>query len=275
MNRVLHPLAWWIWAGAIAIGIARASSVYLALSTVAAVAIVVSRKAEIAPWSKSFRWTLKLGLWIIAIRTLTGIVIGVPSAGRTIFTIPQIPLPTWMPGIRIGGSVTAERFLATAHDGIILASIVAVLGAAASLASPHRLLRSIPVMVYEFGVAVVIATSVLPQLVSSSARIRQAQRLRGQNVRGFRGWRRLALPLLEDALARSLDLAAAMDSRGYGFSRRRSKYRPDTWRLSEYLLCVAGVAAIAFPDTILIAALLALLAVPSQRVNYQEIQGWT
>ncbi len=40
-----------------------------------------------------------------------------------------------------------------------------------------------------------------------------------------RGWVGIALPLLEESLARSLDLAAAMDSRGYGFSRQRSRYR--------------------------------------------------
>ncbi len=270
MNRVLHPLAWWIWAGSFAIAIAKASSVPLALGTVGAVAIVVWKKSENAPWSKSFQWSLKLGIWIIAIRTLTGILIGVPTAGRRLFTIPQVPLPTWMPGIRIGGAVTAERLMATAHDGIIIASIIALLGAAASLASPHRLLRSLPVMVYEFGVAVVIATSVLPQLVSSSARIRQAQRLRGQDVRGLRGWKRLALPLLEDALSRSLDLAAAMDSRGYGFSRRRSKYRPNSWRISEYSLCITAVITIVAPVAALPAAIIALVAVPSQKIAPQD-----
>ena len=271
MNRVLHPLAWWIWASSIAIGIARASSVLLAVATVGAVAIVVSRKSENAPWSKSFQWALKVGIWVIAIRTLTGILIGVPSAGRSLFTIPQIPLPTWMPGIRIGGVVTVERLTSTAHDGIMLAAIIALLGAAASLASPHRLLRSLPVMVYEFGVAVVIATSVLPQLVTSSARIREAQRLRGQNNRGLRGWRRLALPLLEDALARSLDLAAAMDSRGYGFSRKRSKYRPNSWRVSEYLLCSIALLDIAYPIITLAAVLVALVVVPPQKTSSQEI----
>jgi energy-coupling factor transport system permease protein len=271
LNRILHPLAWWIWAGSIAIGIARASSILLALVTVGAVAIVVARKSENAPWSKSFQWSLKVGIWVIAIRTLTGILIGVPSAGRTLFTIPQVPLPTWMPGIRIGGAVTAERLAATAHDGIMLAAIIALLGAGASLASPHRLLRSLPVMVYEFGVAVVIATSVLPQLVSSSARIREAQRLRGQNIRGFRGWRRLALPLLEDALSRSLDLAAAMDSRGYGYSRKRSKYRPNSWRLAEYALCFVALVSVAYPVMTIIAALIALVIVPSQNVDIREV----
>ncbi len=266
MNRVLHPLAWWIWAGSIAIAIAKASSVLLAIATVGAVAIVVIKKSENAPWSKSFQWSLKIGIWIIAIRTITGILIGVPSAGTKLFTIPQIPLPSWMAGIRLGGMVTSERLISTAHDGVMIAAIVALLGAAASLASPHRLLRSLPVMVYEFGVAVVIATSVLPQLVASTARIRQAQRLRGQNVRGLRGWRRLALPLLEDALARSLDLASAMDSRGYGFSRKRSKYRPNTWRASEYLICFTALAALHWPVLTLVAALSALVAVPSQKI---------
>ena len=271
MNRVLHPLVWWIWAGSIAIGIAKAGSVLLALIAVGVVAIVVLTKSENAPWSRSFQWSLKIGIWVIAIRTLTGILIGVPSAGRTLFTIPQIPLPTWMPGIRIGGVVTAERLTATAHDGIMLAAIIALLGAAASLASPHRLLRSLPVMVYEFGVAVVIATSVLPQLVTSSARIRQAQRLRGQNNRGLQAWRRLALPLLEDALARSLDLAAAMDARGYGFSRKRSKYRPNSWRVTEYLLCASALVAIAYPVLTLAAAIIAVVAVPSQKISTQEV----
>lgn len=265
MNRVLHPLAWWIWAGSIAIAIAKASSILLALATVGAVAVVVARKSENAPWSRSFQWSLAVGVWIIAIRTLTGVLIGVPTAGTTLFTIPQMPLPTWMPGIRIGGVVTSERLMATAHDGIIIAAIIALLGAAASLSSPHRLLRSLPVMVYEFGVAVVIATSVLPQLVSSSVRIREAQRLRGQNIRGLRSWRRVALPLLEDALARSLDLAAAMDSRGYGFSRKRSKYRPNSWRLSEYLVCITALAAMAWPILVLVAVMVALVAVPSQK----------
>ena len=79
-----------------------------------------------------------------------------------------------------------------------------------------------PIFIYEFGVALVIATSVLPQLVSSATRIKSAQKMRGIERRGWAG---VALPLLEESLARSLDLAAAMDARGYGYSRHRSRYR--------------------------------------------------
>jgi energy-coupling factor transport system permease protein len=55
-----------------------------------------------------------------------------------------------------------------------------------------------------------------PQLVTDAARARAARRLRGQPDRGLRSVRATAVPVLEGALERSLALAAAMDSRGYG-----------------------------------------------------------
>ena len=263
VDRSLHPLAWWIWAGALAISVARGSSVLISIALVGVVAIVVMYKSEDAPWAQSFKWALRMGLWIFSIRTLTGIFIGIPIPGRTLFSIPLLPLPSWMAGIRIGGNVTLERLSATAHEGVMLAAIVALLGAAASLSSPHRLLRSLPVMVYEFGVAVVIATSLIPQLVASTARVREAQRLRGQDIRRLKSWKRIALPLLEDSLSRSLDLAAAMDARGYGFSRRRSKYRPNSWHIKELLICASAILSIRWPYLSIVGAITALVLAPN------------
>jgi energy-coupling factor transporter transmembrane protein EcfT len=207
-----------------------------------AVAGLVFCLREDAPWGKSFSWTLKLSLWILIIRTLIGILIGVPIPGSTLFTLPVVQLPTWMPGIRIGGAVTSERLSSALSEGILICAIILIFGAASSLTSPHRLLRILPVYVYEFGVSVVIATSALPQLVSSVSRIRQAQMLRGQSVHGIRSWKRIAIPLLEESLARSLDLAAAMDSRGYGISRKRSRYRPIKWRYIDTFVVISAIS---------------------------------
>jgi energy-coupling factor transporter transmembrane protein EcfT len=240
----LHPLTWWIWAGLLAIAIVRFQSTVLTLLCVGAVAGLVFWLREDAPWGKSFSWTLKLSLWILFVRTLIGILIGVPIPGTTLFTLPIIELPSWMPGIRIGGAVTSERLSSAVSEGILICAIILVFGAAASLTSPHRLLRILPVYVYEFGVSVVIATSALPQLVTSVSRIRQAQLLRGQSLRGFRSWKRIAIPLLEESLARSLDLAAAMDSRGYGISRKRSRYRPIKWRYTDYLVILSAISVV-------------------------------
>ena len=241
---LLHPLTWWIWAGLLAIAIVRFQSTVLTLLCVGAVAGLVFWLREDAPWGKSFSWTLKLSLWILFVRTSIGILIGVPIPGTTLFTLPIIELPNWMPGIRIGGAVTSERLSSAVSEGILICAIILIFGAAASLTSPHRLLRILPVYVYEFGVSVVIATSALPQLVTSVSRIRQAQMLRGQSLRGFRSWKRIAIPLLEESLARSLDLAAAMDSRGYGISRKRSRYRPIKWRYTDYLVILSAISVV-------------------------------
>lgn len=266
MRRAPHPLTWFIWAGSLAVGIVSARSILLAIIVVALVALSVHRNGTGAAWSHSFRWALIMGIWVVLIRTAIGVLIGVPIPGRTLFSIPVFPLPSWMAGIRIGGAVTLERLSATTHESIIIASVIALIGAATSLSNPHRLLRSLPVMVYEFGVAVVIATTVVPQLVISITRIRQAQQMRGQSVRGVKQWKQIALPLLEDALSRSLDLAAAMDSRGYGFSRKRSRYRVEKVQLGEYLIACISLLVIFIPLPFLILnALLPLLLLKTRR----------
>jgi len=114
-------------------------------------------------------------------------------------------------------------------------------GAASSLASPHRLLKSIPAAVYEVGVSVVVATTFLPQLASDVARIRANRRLRGRTDSGLRGVSGTVMPVLHGAMDRSIALAAAMDSRGYGRSAAVSRARS---RLTTTVFIV-GLAAIA------------------------------
>jgi energy-coupling factor transport system permease protein len=63
-----------------------------------------------------------------------------------------------------------------------------------------------------------------PQLVEDARRVRRAQRLRGRSGRGVREVARMVVPVLEGALERALELAASMESRGYGRSVRRASW---------------------------------------------------
>jgi len=218
------------------------NSAAIALAIVGAVALFVFIRRDGSPWNKSFALSLRIGATILAIRTVVGVLIGVPIPGRTLFTIPILHLPSWMPGIRIGGAVTLERLSSSLHEGVIIATIIALFGAATSLTSPHRLLRVTPSFIYEIGITLVIATSLFPQMASSIRRIRTAQKLRGIEKVKIGS---IALPLLEESLARSLQLAASMDARGYGVSRKRSRYRPQQWLLRDSAL-VAMTALLAF-----------------------------
>jgi energy-coupling factor transport system permease protein len=55
-----------------------------------------------------------------------------------------------------------------------------------------------------------------PHLVADVQRLRAARRLRGRSDRGLRAVLSVGLPVLEGALERSIGLAAAMDTRGFG-----------------------------------------------------------
>jgi energy-coupling factor transport system permease protein len=118
--------------------------------------------------------------------------------------------------VHIGGAFTSSDLLGALYDGLRLATLLACVGAANALANPSRLLRCVPAALYEVGVAVVVAMTLAPQMVSDVGRVRAARRLRGRPATGLRGVGGVAVPVLEGALDRSLSLAAAMDSRGYG-----------------------------------------------------------
>jgi energy-coupling factor transport system permease protein len=216
LPRNLHPGAWWLWALGLATAASRtANPPLLALLLAVAGFVVMSRRTD-SPWARAYGFYLKLGLLVIAIRVVFGAVFGAPLPGRVLAALPEIGLPDWAAGVRLGGDVTLEMVMAAAYDGLQLATLLACIGAANALANPKRLLRAMPGALYEVGVAVVVALSFSPQLVTAVSRIRAARRLRGRPDRGLRGLRGVAMPVLQDALERSVDLAAAMDSRGFG-----------------------------------------------------------
>lgn len=240
MRRSLHPLTMWIWALLLIAAVIACDNSWVAIGSIGvATALVIARKDD-SPWNRSFWIALRIGAVILCIRAVVGILIGVPIPGTTLFSVPRIDLPSWMPGIRLGGAVTWERLSSSLHEGLIIATVIALFGAATSLTSPHKVLRTLPFFIYEIGITLVIATSIFPQLAQSARRIRTAQILRGRDKIS---WKQLALPLLEESLSRSLQLAAAMDSRGFGVSRKRSRYRPEKWRNIDSMIVLGTLFA--------------------------------
>ncbi|MEX2504574.1 MAG: energy-coupling factor transporter transmembrane component T [Egicoccus sp.] len=216
VERNLHPGAWWLWALGLATAATRTFNPLLLGLILAVAGYVVGARRSSAPWARSYVVFLKLGLVVLTIRLVFQVVLGVPQGDTLLFTLPQVALPDWAAGISLGGPVTLESVAAAFADGLRLATILACVGAANALANPKRLLASLPAALYEVGVAVVVGLSFAPSLITSVQRIRAARRLRGRPDRGLRSVLSVAMPVVEDALDRSLALAAAMDSRGYG-----------------------------------------------------------
>lgn len=233
--RAVHPGAWWLWAIGLATAASRTTNPLLLVLVLAVVwHVVVSRRSD-APWARAFALFLKLGLVVIVIRVVAQTIFGAAGSGVVLFRLPEVSLPAWAAGVTLGGPVTLDTMMAAVIDGMRLATMLACIGAANALANPKRLLASLPAALYEIGVAVVVALSFAPSMVISAQRIRAARRLRGRASKGLRGVASVAMPVLEDALERSLALAAAMDSRGYG---RRATLTATTRRMAATLTLV-------------------------------------
>jgi energy-coupling factor transport system permease protein len=219
LPRYLHPGAWWLWAIALAVAASRTTNPLLLGLLIAVAGFVVAARRPDAPWARSYGFFLLLGLGAIVVRIVLQVLFVTALPGHELFRLPEIALPNWAAGVQIGGPVTVESLALAFYQGAQLATMLACIGAANALASPGRLLRALPTALYEVGVAVTVAMTFAPQTVIAVVRLRAARRLRGHPDRGLRSWRGLAIPVLQGALDRSIDLAAAMDSRGFG--RRR------------------------------------------------------
>lgn len=239
-GRTTHPGAWWVWALALAAAASHTTNPLLLGLIVAVAGLVVAARRSSAPWALGFRWYLTVAALVVVLRVVFRMLTA-GSGPTVLFTLPAIELPEAAAGITLLGPVSAEAVTAGFYDGLRLATMIVCVGAASALANPKRLLAAMPPALYEVGTVLVVSVSVFPQLVESVGRVRRAQALR----RGPRTRRHLlrtvVVPVLTDALDRSLVLAASMDSRGYGRSPDVSGRR---WVTSLCLLAAVGGVAV-------------------------------
>ncbi|MFE5797207.1 energy-coupling factor transporter transmembrane component T [Streptomyces sp. NPDC056503] len=240
-GNALHPGAWWLWALGLAVAASRTTNPLLLGLIVGVAGYVVAARRTDAPWARSYGAFVKLGLFVVGLRILFSVVLGSPIPGSyELFVLPELPLPAWAQGIRIGGRVTAEQLVFALYDGLKLAALLICVGAANALANPARLLKSLPGALYEAGVAVVVAMTFAPNLVADVVRLRTARRLRGRSTGGVRAVLQIGLPVLEGALERSVAVAASMDARGYG----RIAQVPPAVRRTTNVLTLGGLLGV-------------------------------
>jgi energy-coupling factor transport system permease protein len=215
----------------------------LALGVSVVTTVVVLRRGD-SPWARSFRLYAILGAFVVGVRVVLHVLVGLKFGDHVLLPLPEVRLPSWAAGINLLGAVRLEGLLAAALEGARLAAMILAVGAANALANPKRLLRAAPGALLEIGTAVVVAVTVAPQLAQSVQRVLRARTLRGQAGGGLRSVRQVALPVLQDTLDRSLALASAMDSRGYGRATEAGRSRVTPWlSLGGLLAACVGIYA--------------------------------
>ncbi|MTA59268.1 MAG: hypothetical protein F2550_02920 [Actinobacteria bacterium] len=138
------------------------------------------------------------------------------NAGNVLIYFPKLELDLGFGSvIGILGNFTTTALTQSLNEGLRLSAIVLGIGFAAGMANPRQLLKSTPAALYEISTAVSMALNLAPQLIKSSERVRLARKLRGRsNSLGTMAG--VVIPVLEDSIDASLELAASMDARGFG-----------------------------------------------------------
>ena len=158
--------------------------------------------------------------------------------------------PLWSgPTVPVLGvlDVTREEVAIAALNAGRLAAVALAFSAYALLVDHDRLLAALG-FARRSAFAVVLATRLVPTLERDAGALRDAVRGRGVPVEGLRAHARLVSPLVSGSLERALNLAEAMEARGFGRPGRTRTPQP-AWTPSDRaaaalgaLLVVAGAA---------------------------------
>ncbi len=241
----LHPATWWFLGLALAAIASLSSDIAVELGVIAAAVFVMLTCREHAPWSRSVRFYLWIGAFVVSVRVLFRIIFNSSNPADAIaFSLVPIDLA----GIHLLGDVTWQTLQSAAADGLRLAAIVIAIGMANTLANPKRLLKSTPGALYEVATAMTVAINLAPQLIESLQRVRKARSLRGRS-KGISALSSIVIPALEDTIEQSLEMAASMDARGFG---RRGNLTTAQLATSR-ALSLGGILLISFATYFLLA----------------------
>jgi energy-coupling factor transport system permease protein len=134
--------------------------------------------------------------------------------------------------------VTGEELEVALFQGVRLAAVALAFAAYALLLDHDRLIQAAG-FARRSVLAVGLATRLVPTLERDVRGLVEALRGRGVEVRGLWSRARLLSPLVANSLERGLNLAEAMEARGYGRPGRTRTPRPPWSRVDQAALAAS------------------------------------
>jgi energy-coupling factor transport system permease protein len=153
--------------------------------------------------------------------------------------------PIWVgPTVPVLGQldVTREELWNGLFQGLRLTAVALAFAAYALLLDHDELVQSAG-FARRSVLTVALATRLVPTLERDAVGLADSLRGRGVEVTGVRGRARLLTPLLAGSLERALNLAEAMEARGFGLPGATRALRPP-WRAVDRIALVAAVGAV-------------------------------
>jgi len=210
---MLHTWAWVAWLIVSIIIFSSTRNPFYLLITIISIAVVIKSELKYQSKDKSHtprRLPFNYFSFAIILITLSALFNALMShfGEHIIFTIPY-----WIP--LINGPVTWEALTYGAINGLVIFGIL-IAFTQINLALPVRMLiRLIPHAFYPIAVTTSIALTYVPSTVQNFNKIREAQAIRGFQVKKLRDWVPLIIPLLVGGLEQAFSLSEAMVARGF------------------------------------------------------------
>jgi len=213
------------------------------LAALAAVALITDRGWVVA--------VLAIGLLLLCLRAPRGrrrlYLVGTLGSALSVFLLSPVVSHVGTHIIWDGPKIPVVGYLDVTSEEIVAAGIQALRLAAVGLAfAAYALLLDLDRLLQAAGfarrsvLAAGLATRLVPTLERDAAGFTEALRGRGLEVDGLRGRARLLSPLVAGSLERALNLAEAMEARGFGrVGRTRAPSAP--WTRLDRLALVAAV----------------------------------
>jgi energy-coupling factor transporter transmembrane protein EcfT len=200
----------------------------------AAIAVILLLVCLRAPRGRRRLYLLGIGVSAAALFVLTPFLETLGS--HPLWTGPIVPVLGQL-------DVTREELASAALNACQLAAVGLAFAAYALLLDHDRLLQAAG-FARRSALAVALATRLLPTLERDAAGFVESLRGRGVEVSGVRGHATLVSPLLSSSLERGLNLAEAMEARGYG-RPGRTRVPPPPWLLRDVFALAAAAAIVA------------------------------
>jgi energy-coupling factor transport system permease protein len=230
-----QPWVWVIWLVAVLVMLSiTRNPLYLLIILLCVLFVGLAMRESSSELLRPFSlW--KFAIWIILLAT--GFNAFTSHYGETVlFTIPgSLPL--------ISGNVTLEALVYGATNGLILTGMLMSVSVL-NMAIPMReLISLIPRAFFQVAVVTSIAVTYLPTTLRQFQQIREAQAVRGHQVRSLRDWLPLLMPLLVGGLEHAMQLAEAMTARGFASHKPmlgKRQFYPRLSMLLGVILLAAG-----------------------------------
>ena len=202
----------------------------ISVAAIAAVLVVVCLRAP-----ATRRWPYLVGTLFSAAMVVVVTPLVAQLGGDVLWSGPTVPVFGRL-------DVTTTELANGLYNGLRLAAVGLAFSAYALLVDHDRLVQSVG-YARRAVLAIALATRLVPTLERDASGLVEALRGRGVDPAGLRGHARLLSPLLAGSLERSLNLAEAMEARGYG-RRGATRLPQPEWHGRDRFALVAAVLVV-------------------------------